>query len=171
MKLHKRFTFWFTIISFGIGIVICLFIVGGTKVYFNNTKSSDWKEINSFKEYEELLNSPITEIRLRKTIDSDQWAVFTDSDLIEKWTDYLHELEVMRENRITKVDKEVNGGRPVIDIKTQNSKFTLVLRGVPAEYKFEIDGYFYAIKNPRDIPFSETYDTAVERHGIKSPWD
>ena len=149
----------------------CILLILGTAFFSIHDKSVGWKPLRDIKEYEGMYDSPITVITLRKTVDSAEWVVFDDSDLIEKWEIFLEGLEVLRENPLSQSDKNVNGGIRVVSLKTETSDYSLYLRNISDHEKFEIDGFFYAFKSPVEIPFSETYSLAAKRHGTVSPWN
>lgn len=152
-------------------LLIDLILIGGIAAYLINGNSLKWMKLQTMKEYQALFLDPISEITLRKTVDAVEWVSFDDHDLILKWIDVLNDLEVKRKKRVSKADTEVNGGRSVITVKTDQSTFTFYLRNSSGETMLEMNGCFYSVRNPEQIPFSETYDMAVKRHGIKTPWE
>ncbi len=145
-----------------IGIIAILGVLGLCVYRLRN--SENWQSLTVINGYEKLLDSPINKIVLRKTVDSAEWVEITDSDLIDIWIDFFHNLELKKENSVA--NREMNGGHSVIEIWTDIATYSIYLE----ENKFEIDGKIYAIRESDSIPFSQTYDIAVERHGIKSPW-
>ena len=57
------------------------------------------------------------------------------------------------------------------EIETETEKYSLVFRNMSGTTQLEIGGILYDIREPENIPFEETYDMAVERHGVRTPWD
>lgn len=37
--------------------------------------------------------------------------------------------------------------------------------------QLEVNDADYDVKMPEDFPFEETYNKAIERYGVKGPWD
>lgn len=136
-----------------------------------NRQSSDWKKLCEFKEYSSVADSKITEICLRKTIDSADWAVFSDEDLIQTWTDVLNNMEVKQANNSKQRDYGGNGGSgSVVKVETETAEFSLIFNSTSGKAQLEINDVLYDIREPEAIPFNETYDIAIERHGVKTPW-
>ena len=67
--------------------------------------------------------------------------------------------------------EENGGGGSVVEIETETEKYSLVFRNMSGTTQLEIGGILYDIREPENIPFEETYDMAVERHGVRTPWD
>lgn len=139
----------------------------GIVFFCNHRNSAAWKPLSEMKQYSKILEQPITEITLRESVDSAEWAVFDDEDLIQEWTDFLKSAEIKKEKRVSKSNSK-NGGMPVATIRTKDAEFILCLED---NETLEIDNYLYQVKNTTRIPFDETFDTAVARHGFTSPWD
>lgn len=160
--------------------VIMLFITVPI-VFLINDRAVGWKKFYALRKYRKLAESSISEISLRKTVDSAQWAVFSDDDLLQLWKSAFENLEVKRNKRVIRNTLKrvirnifffVGGGPMIIEIKTETSQFFIELWQVSEEeYKLEVDGVLYDVKDSKCIPFEETYRTAIERHGITSPWD
>lgn len=145
--------------------VILLLALVVLLVHINS--STDWKRLYEITAYEDIVGSPISEIRLRRGITSAKWAVSSDEDTIEIWATVLNGMEVRRSTLSAK-DSDTT---LVVDIKTEISDFSLVIESISGEYKLEINGIIYDIREPEAIPFEETYNAVIERHGVKSPWD
>lgn len=158
----------------GIFFVVIAGIVALAGIEFfcmNQNSTNNWQSITSIKEYSQIFDQPITKITLRETVDSAEWAVFEDADLIEKWTDFLKNMKVKREWVFLDPTPMTGGGGMVANIETGDSKFVICLQKKSDGYQLETNDYLYTIKNDIQIPFRETFDIAVERHGIQSPWD
>ena len=107
-----------------------------------------------------------------KTVDSANWVVFSDDDLIKIWIGCLKDMEVRRAKNFAPYRYEENGGGgSVVEIETETEKYSLVFRNMSGTTQLEIGGILYDIREPENIPFEETYDMAVERHGVRTPWD
>ena len=133
---------------------------------------SGWLRLNEVEAYENILDSKISEITLRKTVDSANWVVFSDDDLIKIWIGCLKDMEVRRAKNFAPYRYEENGGGgSVVEIETETEKYSLVFRNMSGTTQLEIGGILYDIREPENIPFEETYDMAVERHGGRTPWD
>lgn len=46
-----------------------------------------------------------------------------------------------------------------------------VTAGNVAIMQLEVNDADYDVKMPEDFPFEETYNKAIERYGVKGPWD
>lgn len=47
----------------------------------------------------------------------------------------------------------------------------LVFKSTDAIMQLEVNDADYDVKMPEDFPFEETYNKAIERYGVKGPWD
>ena len=109
-------------------------------------------------------------MKLRRT--KTYWIVFSDDDLIKIWIGCLKDMEVRRAKNFAPYRYEENGGGgSVVEIETETEKYSLVFRNMSGTTQLEIGGILYDIREPENIPFEETYDMAVERHGVRTPWD
>lgn len=63
------------------------------------------------------------------------------------------------------------GGGWVIDIKTETDELTLTFKTVSGITRIEINGNLFDVRGVAEVPLRETYDVAIERHGVCSPWD
>lgn len=135
-------------------------------------QSTKWDFLYKIEKYEKLFESSIVEIKLRESVDSAEWAVFSDDDLVKKWESFLKAVKVKRKEAILEDEKGTNGGGGFfIDIITETSEFDFCLIDAPNHSQFKINGCFYDIKSDIEIPFTETFNAAIERHGITTPWD
>ena len=156
--------FWFSMLL----IVVCTIVVA---LLLFRKDSSMWSPLWVVKECKKIQSSNILEITSQKTTDSAEWTVFDDDDLIQKWTNYLEQVEVKHLRSVSQADGNENGGKPVIRIKTETNEVVLCMRSISGIDVFEIGDDLYSIKSQIENPFSETYDMSVKRHGVRSPWD
>ena len=47
----------------------------------------------------------------------------------------------------------------------------MVFKSTDAIMQLEVNDADYDVKMPEDFPFEETYNKAIERYGVKGPWD
>ena len=104
-------------------------------------------------------------------IDSAKWAVFSDEDLVNKWMEFLSTIEVRRVDNAGRGQQEQNGGNFVVEIDTETEEYCLVFKSTDAIMQLEVNDADYDVKMPEDFPFEETYNKAIERYGVKGPWD
>lgn len=154
-----------------VGSVILCILLMIIIVMSTNSNVKEWQSINQIKACRGLLDGPIRSITLRQTTDSAEWAVFDDEDLIHQWETYFASLEVMYERPVTKLDMEGNGGMPVIAITTDTAKYTFRLHVTDGKDIIEIGNDYYTYRSSLELPFTETYNAAIERHGVITPWD
>lgn len=141
-------------------------------IFITNSQPLDWRKLYELEEYKSIWDSQISEISLRKTVDSANWAVFSDEDLIQTWVSFLNDMEVRRASN----SREGNYGRDgggglIVEVMTELRRFSLIFKNSSEGVQLEIDGVLYDIREPETIPFDETYNSAIERHGVRTPWD
>ena len=156
--------------------IVVVFVIAAivlvTPMFVINRQSSSGKKLNVFEEYSSIADGKISEICMRKTIDSANWTVFSDEDLIQTWVEVLSNMEVKRANNSRlRNHGGSGGGGPVVKVKTEAAEFSLIFHRFSDEVQLEINKVLYDIREPESIPFDETYDIAIERHGVKTPWD
>lgn len=121
-----------------------------------------------------MLDSPIKQITLRKSITSPEWVSFEDEDLIRQWTDYFKNLEIKHQT-ISKqmADPNLNGGgMAVIIFATDSGEYSIGLyTTIQGSVVLDIGGHTFATRSSSGCPFESTYVEAVTRHGTVSPWD
>ena len=144
-------------------VLIALFIIV-TIIYFNFIK---WFSIYEIDYFSNLQNEKITEIILKKTVDSTNCVVFTDEDLIAEWLLFFQNGEIKRDYSPTFIKRRYMGGNPTVMVKTEHATYTFYFSS-SVGFKINIDGKPYLIKNTEQIPFYKVYDEAVARHGITS---
>lgn len=55
-------------------------------------------------------------------------------------------------------------------VSTNGKEYSFGIWQTSTECVMELGGKFY-ITNSSDSPFDETYDEAIARHGMTTPWD
>ena len=163
--MKDRKSFWL------IGVVLLCAVVFMIAMISTKRSLSDWGKISSIEYCENILDEKISEIRIRKGIDSAKWAVFSDEDLVNKWMEFLSTIEVRRVDNAGRGQQEQNGGNFVVEIDTETEEYCLVFKSTDAIMQLEVNGADYDVKMPEDFPFEETYNKAIERYGVKGPWD
>ena len=161
----KNRSFWL------IGVVLLCAVVFMIAMISTKRSLSDWGKISSIEYCENILDEKISEIRIRKGIDSAKWAVFSDEDLVNKWMEFLSTIEVRRVDNAGRGQQEQNGGNFVVEIDTETEEYCLVFKSTDAIMQLEVNDADYDVKMPEDFPFEETYNKAIERYGVKGPWD
>lgn len=137
-------------------------------VYRNNAR---WIKANDVTGYADFSANRIDKITLRKSVTSPEWAVFNDEDLISKWKEFFQKLELKRVSQPTESDLSINGGgMRVVVASTNGEEFSFGIWQTSTEFIMELGDKFY-IPNISNCPFVETYNEAVARHGITTPWD
>ncbi len=129
----------------------------------------EWKAVDGIDEYEGIFDSEFVSI----TLENDLYNItFSDEDLIEIWSDYLTNIKIRREDNIAGILHEVSGGEAFITVKTENGAYQFSLFGDDDhDTGFEIDRCYYAIDSDDEVPYTETYALATERHGKYQNWD
>ena len=150
-------------------ILLCLFYTIGCRVSESESSVSIGKNICEMDLYEDLFHEDIDEICMRETVDSAEWAVFSDNDLIEKWITYLENVELKYE-RSYKTESNGGGGK-IVEIKTIENTYAFCFIELEGELKMLIDEKLYSLECDIEFPFKEIYDVAIERNSIKTPWD
>ncbi|MBM6920075.1 hypothetical protein H6A12_02715 [Phocea massiliensis] len=155
---------------------ICIAAVICVSFFLVNQKPPQWEPLREMKQYKELLEEPILEIEEHMPLDSADWAVFDDEDLVKMWTDFIQSAEVKRIEKAPDRKDTVGGGPGVAAFKTQSGEYRIYFYRLNPEIDeqeecmLEIDGYFYELKDPKSLPFYETFTAGQERHGAQSPW-
>ena len=151
--------------------VIAVIIVTALIIIIINKNNAQWIRINDVTGYTDFTCNQIEKITLRKSVTSPEWAVFDDDDLISKWEVFFNELELMRSSRPAESDVSLNdGGMRIVIVSTNGKEYSFGIWQTSAECVMELGSKFY-ITNSIDSPFDETYNDAIARHGITTPWD
>ena len=130
-----------------------------------------WNLIYDIKGYEPFRNNKIEKITLRKNITSPDWAAFSNRDLVSKWEDFFNETELKFVYGTKGSGKLMNGGGMAVAVISIDGKdYSCGLWRSAAGCMMELSDRTY-ITNKADCPFNETYDEAIARHGITTPWD
>lgn len=147
--------------------IVAVSLCAGVFAYIGISADKEkWVSLNEIKSYENFSVDDITEISLREAVDSTACVNFSDADFIGEWKIYFKNIKLKYTG---KDDNDINGGKKVIELKTNvgTATFTFVDDG----NEIVIDGRVYEINSEVAFPFSETYSSAKERHGEKRPWD
>ena len=144
----------------------------GKKLYDPNAENNArWVKINDIKGYADFSDTQIEKITLRKSVTSPEWAVFRDDDLLSQWEAFFKKLELKRGSRPAEADLSLNGGGlRIVIVSTNGKEYSFGIWQTSTECIMELGGKFY-ITNSSDSPFDETYDEAIARHGMTTPWD
>ena len=139
-------------------IIICLVIVANPK----------WISVYETDYCRNLKNETMAEITMKQTTDSAVEVVFSDEDLIEEWSSILETMEIQYNWKNTHFMKRMNGGQPLLTVKTNQRTYRFAFNERSDGYLITIDSKRYLIKNPDAVQFRQIYNTAVERHGTTS---
>ena len=162
-KHMKKPLLWICIIAVIIVAAIIISVVAK-----NNAR---WVKINDIKGYADFSDTQIEKITLRKSVTSPEWAVFRDDDLLSQWEAFFKKLELKRGSRPAEADLSLNGGGlRIVIVSTNGKEYSFGIWQTSTECIMELGGKFY-ITNSSDSPFDETYDEAIARHGMTTPWD
>lgn len=136
--------------------------------HFQFPRSVSLKDVEGFSEF---FDHPIEKIALRKSVTSPEWAVFDDEDLVAEWTAFFKKLSLKPDARPTEFDSSSNGGGAPVAVVTSNGKdYSFTLYQLENECRLELNGKVFSADTPQ-TPFDSTYDQAIARHGVTTPWD
>ena len=127
-----------------------------------------WKSIYETEYCTNLQNETITEITMLATSDSVEEVVFSDKDLIDAWTSFFDGVLLKFNWKHTYFPNRIAGGHPKLIVQTEKGKYNLTFHPTKDGYLLIIDNKRYLINDPEAVPFSQIYETAVERHGTVS---
>ena len=151
--------------------IIAVIIVAAIIISVVAKNNARWVKINDIKGYADFSNTQIEKITLRKSVTSPEWAVFRDDDLLSQWEAFFKKLELKRGSRPAEADLSLNGGGlRIVIVSTNGKEYSFGIWQTSTECIMELGGKFY-ITNSSDSPFDETYDEAIARHGMTTPWD
>ena len=128
----------------------------------------EWKSIYETEYCTNLQNETITEITMLATSDSVEEVVFSDKDLIDAWTSFFDGVLLKFNWKHTYFPNRIAGGHPKLIVQTEKGKYNLTFHPTKDGYLLIIDNKRYLINDPEAVPFSQIYETAVERHGTVS---
>lgn len=103
----------------GIGAV-CIAAVICAALFLVNQKPPQWEPLREMKQYKVLL-----ETEEHMPLDSADWAVFDDEDLVKMWTDFIQSAEVKRGEKVPDRKDTVGGGPGVATFKTQSGEYRI----------------------------------------------
>lgn len=151
--------------------IIAVIIVAAIIISVVAKNNARWVKINDIKGYADFSDTQIEKITLRKSVTSPEWAVFRDDDLLSQWEAFFKKLELKRGSRPAEADLSLNGGGlRIVIVSTNGKEYSFGIWQTSTECIMELGGKFY-ITNSSDSPFDETYDEAIARHGMTTPWD
>lgn len=124
-----------------------------------------WRPLNSFSQYQGLLDSPFTQIVLYDPADHSSYeTVFSDSDLLSIWQDYLAGMRVKWSQ--TYPVSVAGGEYPTVTVTTQTGEYRLRFpKEEDGSYRLLADGSYYALEDSDAFPFAQTYGLSAQRHG------
>ena len=129
---------------------------------------SIWESLYNNEKYRGFNPKEINSVCLRKTVDSAEWILFDDYDLIQKWIGFLENLEI---KKIDTIDlNNYAGGNPIAKFTTDSDVYFIKFF-VFSKKQLIIDNYIYEFRSSVEFPFDETYDEGEQRHGVVTPWD
>lgn len=128
-----------------------------------------WHPIDFFSPYQGMLDSPIAKITIWY---SGHEVTITDEDLIDRWEEGLDQLQLQK----TAVDWRDfyypllwiggwSGSPNDVVVQTQTGTYTILFR----EEQIYLGAFTFTINDGDNFPIEETYDLAVERHGLDDP--
>ena len=127
-----------------------------------------WHPIDFFPSYHGMLDTPITEITIRRGLEE---ITFSDEDLIRQWEEGLKKLELKKEevqwHKIFPVS--MSGTNNEITLRTETGEYILVTTFSVPETKVYLGVFGYAANNPDYLPIESTFDQAARRHGETGP--
>ena len=122
-----------------------------------------WHPIDFFPQYQGILDSPIEEIKLWYV---GQEVTFSDEDLIDQWEQGLKQLKLRKVYTLITVLPVTPGGvYHQVDLFTQQGRYTIMAW----DDQVHMGCFYFDFNNPDYFPFEETFDLAVERHGLDDP--
>lgn len=143
------------IITIAVIVVLILFIVISALVLF-----LPWRKLEQFPRYQGFLDSPITEITLQE---GGRSVTFSDEDLIAHWTESLNNLEIRTIGFYWSYG--MDGGPSTATFRAGGEEYVIWFTGEELWFS----NLRNAVNHPDNFPFEETYDLAVERHGLDDP--
>lgn len=151
-----------------LGIALLVVVVG---VCFTRNKESEWQDVDTVSDCNTILEAEIEELTLRKSVDSAEWVVFEDEDLISEWQDFFSDLMLKSDNSLKKTASKLNGGTNVVSVKTNDKEIEVLFYDIDNNNVISINGNFYLWESTKDNSFLDIYDEAKERHGVVTPWE
>lgn len=152
-------------------IIFAFAVLAIAIIYVIIVANPKWISIYDTDYCRNLKNETITEITMKQTTDSVVEVVFSDEDLIEEWSSILETMEIQYNWKNTHFMKRMNGGQPLLTVKTNQRTYRFAFNERSDGYLITIDSKRYLIKNPDAVQFRQIYSTAVERHGTTSIFD
>ena len=136
-----------------IGVGLYLFLPGS------------WRSLDSFSQYEGLLDAPLTEITISRGMEE---ITFSDQDLLRQWEEGLGQLQLKKEEvvwyKIFPI--AVSGTQNHITLRTETGEYTLVTTYSVPDPKVYLSVFCYEVNDPDYLPIESTFDQAAQRHGL-----
>lgn len=150
------------IILLVVATLLVLFLLGSCLYLF---LPGSWRSIDSFSQYQGLLDSPLTEITIRRGLEE---VTFSDKDLLQQWEEGLQQLQLKKEEvvwyKIFPI--AVTGDNNEIILRTDTGEYTLVTPySVPGIVYLSV--FRYEVNDPDHLPIKSTFDQAAQRQGLE----
>ena len=140
------------------GLVLAVLIALGCLVLF---VPGFWHPIDFFPQYSGILDSPITQITLW---DIGFEVTFSDEVLLDQWEEGLQQLELQKTGtniHLVPMTGSTNG----ITIQTETGEYNLVFW----MNEVHMSVFRFTPNDWDNLPFEETFQEAVQRHGLDDP--
>lgn len=138
-----------------IGVGLYLFLPGS------------WRSLDSFSQYDGLLDAPLTEITISRGMEE---ITFSDQDLLRQWEEGLGQLQLKKEEvvwyKIFPV--AVSGTQNHITLRTETGEYTLVTTYSLPDPKVYLSVFRYGVNDPDCLPIESTFAQAAQRQGESS---
>ena len=141
-------------------------------------------KISDVPGYSDFFDAPIEKIKLREYATSPDWAVFEDADLVAQWQSFLQKLTLkpLEGDPQPQVVEPLQSAEPSADCGEGGGYATVTVNGKEYYFWFSLKenktktdrielGEKYYTVDLSDCPFQKTFDEAIERHGVTTPWD
>ena len=126
-----------------------------------------WQKLEEIPQYQGILDAPITQVMLVER--GEQSVTFTDQDLLQRWEEGLSQLEVKQ------LPERQGDAEYLQAMESPGARTAYVYLG-EKEYNFLIGGEvlltqygYYSFRPSEGLPYEETFDAAVQRHGLDDP--
>ena len=150
------------IILLVVATLLVLFLLGSCLYLF---LPGSWRSIDSFSQYDGLLDSPLTEITISRGMEE---ITFSDEDLLQQWEEGLQQLQLKKEEvvwyKIFPI--AVTGTQNHITLRTETGEYTLVITYSVPDPKVYLSVFCYEVNDPDYLPIESTFDQAAQRHGL-----
>ena len=150
------------IILLVVATLLVLFLLGSCLYLF---LPGSWRSIDSFSQYQGLLDSSLTEVTIRRGLEE---VTFSDEDLLQQWEEGLQQLQLKKGEvvwyKIFPI--AVTGDTNEIILRTDTGEYTLVTPySVP--WVVYLSVFRYEVNDPDYLPIESTFDQAAQRQGLE----